>query len=145
MPLRRALVLVLAGALAYALAGCGGSHPSAESVVRAWSQALNSDDNEAAANLFAKGARIIQGGNDFRLVTHADAVAWNAALPCSGKILAITTRGNLTTATFILGDRKSSKCDGPGARTTAVFKVRNGKITLWHQTATQPGGPVTSV
>jgi limonene-1,2-epoxide hydrolase len=131
--------------LAALLAGCGSSEPSAESVVRAWSHALNQDDNETAGELFAPGAEIVQGGTMFRLRTRADAVEWNAALPCSGRILSIRSRGNTATATFLLGDRRHSRCDGPGERATAIFKVRGGKIVLWHQTDEAPGPPPPSV
>lgn len=130
----RALLLV--GAAVAALAtGCGSSSPSAESVVRAWSQALNSDDNKAAADLFAPGAEIVQAGRVVTLRTHADAVAWNSQLPCSGRIVSITSKGQTATATFELGDREHSRCDGPGERATAIFRVVKGKIVLWHQTS----------
>ena len=131
--------------LAALLAGCGSSEPSAESVVRAWSHALNQDDNETAGKLFAPGAEIVQGGTAIRLRTRADAVEWNAALPCSGRILSIRSRGNTATATFLLGDRRHSRCDGPGERATAIFRVRRGKIVLWHQTDSAPAPPPPSV
>jgi limonene-1,2-epoxide hydrolase len=115
------------------LAGCGGGKASPSSVVRAWSNALNADDNDAAADLFAPGAEVIQGSVLTRLRTHADGVAWNAGLPCSGKIVSLRTRGATVTATFLLGDRQTSSCDGPGRRATAIFRVHNGKIVLWHQ------------
>jgi hypothetical protein len=121
-----------------ALAGCGSSAPSAESVLRAWSQELNSGDNQAAAKLFARGARVVQPGVVLRLKTYEQAVAWNAALPCSGKIVALTSDGNMASATFVLGNRQTSKCDGPGDRTTALIRVRKGKIVLWHQTSSAP-------
>jgi limonene-1,2-epoxide hydrolase len=130
--LRSRLALVVL--LALALGGCGGNSPSPESVVRAWSHALNSDDNETAAKLFARGAEIVQPGAVLTLETHQQAVAWNAALPCSGKIVHISAAGNTVTATFVLGDRPTSKCDGPGERTTTVMRVKDGKIVLWHQT-----------
>ena len=133
--MRRAAALVLA---AGALTGCGSGSPDAESVVRAWSQALNQGDNETAGKLFAHGARVIQGGSVLTLNTEQDAVAWNAALPCSGRILSIHSRGQTATATFLLGDRPHSTCDGPGNRATAIFRVVRGKIVLWHQTG-QPG------
>jgi limonene-1,2-epoxide hydrolase len=120
------------------LAGCGSTPPSPESVVRAWSQELNAGDNEAAAKLFAPGAEVIQAGTTLRLETRAQAVAWNAALPCSGQIASIKTSGNTTTATFVLGDRQQRKCDGPGQRATAIFRIRKGKIVLWHQTSATP-------
>jgi limonene-1,2-epoxide hydrolase len=130
----RALLLVGAAVAAVAT-GCGSSSPSAESVVRAWSQALNSDDNKAAADLFAPGAEIVQAGRVVTLRTHADAVAWNSHLPCSGRIVSIKSKGQTATATFELGDREHSQCDGPGERATAIFRVVKGKIVLWHQTS----------
>jgi limonene-1,2-epoxide hydrolase len=123
-------------ALALLAAGCGGSPPSAESVVRAWNEALNADDNRGAADLFAPNAEVVQGEQVIRLRTHAQAVAWNSALPCSGKIVAIRSKGQTATATFLLGDRQHSRCDGPGERATAIFRVVKGKIVLWHQTGT---------
>jgi limonene-1,2-epoxide hydrolase len=128
----RVLALLLGACF---VAGCGSGPPSTESVVRAWSQALNQDDNDTAANLFAPNAKVVQGGTVLRLKTHKDAVAWNSALPCSGLITSIHSRGQVVTATFRLGDRAESQCDGPGKRVTAIFKVVDGKIVLWHQTA----------
>ena len=116
-----------------ALAACGGSSPSPESVVRAWNQALNGGDNERAASLFAPRARVIQGGRVLTLATRAQAVAWNAALPCAGKIVALATRADTATATFVLSHRATRRCDGPGQKATAMFRVREGKIVLWHQ------------
>ena len=118
------------------LAGCGSSNSSTESVVRAWSQALNEDDNERAADLFAPNAQVVQAGRELTLKTHAEAVHWNAALPCSGTIVSIDAHGSTATATFLLGNRRHSACDGPGQRATAIFEVVHGKIVLWHQTPT---------
>ena len=84
------------------------------------------------------GAEVVQAGTTLRLETRAQAVAWNAALPCSGKIVSIKTKGDLTTATFLLGDRPERKCDGPGQHATAVSRVHEGKIVLWHQTSAAP-------
>lgn len=131
MRLAAVALLVLLAATA-----CGSSAPSTESVVRAWSEALNTDDNRGAADLFAPNAEIVQGTRVMRLRTHADAVAWNSALPCAGRILSIRSKGHLATATFRLGDRPHSRCDGPGEKATAIFRVQNGKIVLWHQTGT---------
>lgn len=104
---------------------------------------MNAGDNEAAAKLFAPGAKVVQAGTTLSLETQTDAVAWNARLPCSGKIVSIRTDGDTARATFVLGDRPESKCDGPGRRATALVRVRNGKIVLWHQTAgsAAPPGP----
>ena len=127
-------------------AGCGDSQPSAQSVVRAWSQALNADDNKGAADLFALGAEVVQGSTVTHLRTHAQAEAWNSALPCSGKIVSIKSHGQTARATFRLGDRQHSRCDGPGELATAIFKVEKGKIVLWHQAGsnTAPPPPTTS-
>jgi limonene-1,2-epoxide hydrolase len=139
--MRIARILALAAAVALA-SGCGSGSPSAESVVRAWSAALNQDDNDTAASLFAQGAEVVQNGHVLTLRNRHQALAWNSALPCSGKIVSIHTRGQTATATFVLGDRRHSRCDGPGQEATAIFKVVHGKIVLWHQTNAQgPTGP----
>jgi limonene-1,2-epoxide hydrolase len=130
---RPASGVVLALVSTALVSGCGSGSPSVESVVRAWSQALNTDDNGRAADLFAPDAEVVQAGRVLTLRTHHDAVVWNAGLPCSGRIVSIETRGQTARATFLLGDRPHSKCDGPGERTTAIFKVVKGKIVLWHQ------------
>jgi hypothetical protein len=127
-------------------AGCGGSAASTpESVVRAWSDALNSGDNQRAANLFARGAEVVQGRDVFFLQTHADAVQFNSSLPCSGKIVSVTTENDTATATFRLGNRKSSRCDSPGAQAVAAFKVLHGKIVLWHQLPSPAPVPTPAV
>jgi SnoaL-like domain len=125
-----------------AAGGCGGGDPSAESVVRAWSQALNTGDNEAAADLFAPGAEVIQGVS-FRLKTKRQAIAFNEALPCSGEIVELVSDGDRVRATFRLGDRPESRCDAPGAEVEAAFRVEAGKIVLWHQLpSTGEGGAI---
>ena len=126
--------------------GCGDSQPSAQSVVRAWSQALNAEDNKGAADLFAPGAEVVQGSTVIHLQTHAQAEAWNSSLPCSGKIVSIRSHGETARATFRLGDRQHSRCDGPGELATALFRVVKGKIVLWHQAgaSTAPPPPTSS-
>ncbi len=120
--------------LLLALAGCGGGSSTPRSIVHAWSEALKADDNERAASLFASDAVVIQGNVATTFRTHQEAVAWNARLPCSGKIVALKERGSTVTATFRLGDRKSKPCGGPpGAEATALFVVEGGKIILWDQ------------
>jgi limonene-1,2-epoxide hydrolase len=138
--------LFLAAACILALlAGCGSGDASPSNVVRAWSKALNADDNEGAADLFAPSAEVIQGSVVTRLRTHAQAVAWNAGLPCAGEIVSLSTRDESVTATFRLSDRKTSSCDGPGRRVTALFRVRGGKIVLWHQVPQPPPPPAPSI
>jgi hypothetical protein len=128
------------------LAGCGGGHSdSPESVVRAWSAALNRADDGAAASLFAPGAQIIQGDSEFVLVTREQARAWNDDLPCSGTIEKLETKGELVTATFLLDDRPGHTCDAPGAHALAAVRVHAGKIVLWHELGTEAGAPVPVV
>jgi limonene-1,2-epoxide hydrolase len=129
-------------ALALAAAGTAQAAASPAEVVRAWSKALNANRNGAAASLFAHNARVIQPGVDVRLNTRAIAVAFNAALPCAGRVVAITVNGDRATATFVLGERPKHRCDAPGAKAAAVFTVRAGKIVRWQQVAVPaPGGP----
>lgn len=121
-------------ALAVALGGCGGGGTaSPEEVVRNWSEALNADDNDGAADLFASGAEVVQAGMSYRLSRHDEAVRWNAGLPCNGRILELEVDEDEVTAVFILSDSKTMPCDAPGARATATFTVRDGKIVRWEQ------------
>jgi limonene-1,2-epoxide hydrolase len=135
-------VLVIA-LLAATVAGSASAAAAPSDVVRAWSRALNANDNERAARLFAPNARVIQPGVDVRLRTHAIAVAFNDALPCAGKIVAITVRGERATATFVLGTRPKHRCDGLGQKAAALFVVRGGKIVRWQQVPV-PSGPTAS-
>jgi limonene-1,2-epoxide hydrolase len=128
----------LIAALAVAAAGSGGAAaaPTAASpaaVARAWSEALNANHNVEAAKLFAPNARILQPGLDARLTTRALAIAFNASLPCAGRIVAVTVTGIRAIATFVLGERPKHHCDAPGVKAAALFVVRGGKITLWAQ------------
>jgi limonene-1,2-epoxide hydrolase len=129
----RALAILL-GLLA--LTACGGAKTaSAPDVVRAWSAALDRNDNEQAARLFANGAQIVQNG-ELTLATHADAVRWNAGLPCGGRISHLEVHGTSEVlAVFELDARPQHHCDSPGAQAATIFEVKNGQIVLWHQTA----------
>jgi limonene-1,2-epoxide hydrolase len=127
-------VVILAALLA--LTACSGRKPaSAEAVARAWSAALDRSDDEAAAKLFADGAEVVQN-DTHTLATHADAVAFNAALPCGGKITRVIRQApDEVLVVFRLNERPHHRCDAPGADAAAIFKVEDGKIVLWHQTA----------
>jgi len=121
---------------ALALAACGaGKQASPEDVARSWSAALDRNDNDAAASLFADGARIVQNG-ELILSGHDEAVQWNASLPCGGKIESVAKRGDSEVlVVFRLDERPQHRCDAPGQKGAALFRVRDGKIVLWHQTA----------
>jgi hypothetical protein len=119
-----------------ALTACGGhTARSPESVARAWSAALDKGDADAAAKLFASGAEIVQD-DAITLDSHSDAVAWNDALPCGGRITRVVQQGRKQVlVVFKLTERPGHRCDAPGAEAAAIFRVEHGKITLWHQTA----------
>jgi limonene-1,2-epoxide hydrolase len=135
------LAFALAGAAAALVAGTASATGKPRDVVRAWSAALNANDNERAARLFALNARVVQPGIDVPLTSHKLAVAFNDSLPCAGKIVAITVNGNRATATFVLAERPKHKCDAPGVKAAALFVVRAGKIVRWQQVAVPDGKP----
>lgn len=130
--MRRAACCLLA---VLALAACRGGSDAAspEAVVREWSRALNANDNERAASLFAEDARVVQGESVLRLRTHRDAVEWNEGLPCAGYVQSLVVEGDAVEATFRLGERAGHACDGPGQIAAAVLTIRDGKIEVWHQ------------
>ena len=81
---------------------------------------------------------IVQNGSE-TLETHADAVRWNAGLPCGGRITRLERRGkDEVVAQFELTERPRHTCDAPGGAAAAVFQVKDGKIVLWHQTELGP-------
>jgi len=116
---------------------------SPAAIVRAWSSALNANHNEAAARLFAPNARVVQGPLDARLTSPQLALAFNASLPCAGRIVRLTVKGDRATATFVLGHRPRHTCNAPrGEKAAAVFLVRAGKIVLWEEVPVPAsGGP----
>jgi hypothetical protein len=125
---RRPLLLVL-----LTVAGCGGEPPSAESVVRAWSASVNSGDNAAAARLFARGATVVRNGKVRTLRSYNAARGWNAALRWCGRIVSVRENDTTVRAVFVLRTRERFGCTGPGERAHTLFRVREGKIVLWHQ------------
>jgi hypothetical protein len=125
------------------LSGCGGhkTPPSAEQVARSWSAALNIAHDQTAASLFANGAKIIQV-TELTLATHAEAVHWNEGLPCGGKIVSVTRRSATDVlVVFVRKARPLHVCGGPGDKAAAIFRVRDGKIVLWHEVDVPPPAP----
>ena len=111
-------------------------------IVRAWSARLNAYDNVGAAKLFARPAVFVQGGGALRLETASDIALWHRLLPCAGRIVSISVKGELATAVFVLANGKNRRCDAPGAKAAAVFRVHNGKIVAWAQIPVPaPKGP----
>ena len=130
-----------------ALTACGGHKTaSPDAVVRAWSAALDRNDNETAGRLFADGAQVIQNNRMTRLPTHAVAVRWNALLPCGGTIVSLEPRGpQLVLAVFKLSERPGHACDAPGQEAAALFEVQKGRIVVWHQTDVPTAPPAGEV
>lgn len=117
--------------------------PELAAVVLAWSEAINRNDNAAAAKLFAPGA-IIRQSLEFPLDNAEVATTWNDGLPCAGTVVELRMVDDAVVATFMLGERPGHRCDAPGARAGAAFVIVNGLITLWQQTAvSDDGGPTT--
>jgi hypothetical protein len=138
MRLRWVACLVAVATLAVVPAALADSAAATKKVVRSWSTRLNAYDNAGIARLFARPAVILQGGAAYRLETTADIVLWHRLLPCAGRILSITVKGELATAVFVLANGKNRRCDAPGQKAAAVFRVHKGKIVSWAQVPVPP-------
>src|SRR3954469_5603069 len=111
--------------------------PSPPAIVRRRSRALNANDNKAAAALFAPRAHVVQPGVDVRLTPQL-AIAFNASLPCGGRITDLRVKGERVTATFVLTERPGHRCDAPKQKAAAMFVVQRGLIVRWQQVAVPP-------
>jgi hypothetical protein len=130
------------------LAGCDSSKPEPEPkpdplhsyegrVIRGWLLALERQDYEQAAYYFAPNALIDQG-RPFRLRTPAEAINFNASLPCGADLVRLKDEGRRVLAAFRLRA-------GPGGRCSGVVRVRytirRGKFTEWRQLPNASPGP----
>ncbi|HWH43477.1 MAG TPA: nuclear transport factor 2 family protein [Thermoleophilaceae bacterium] len=150
-------------ALALGLGGCGGSDseprlpappPSADDlapdppgprpsrnasdaeVIRGWSAALNAGRFEHAASFFAPGA-VIEQGLEETLDTRAEAIAFNASLPCRGEVTDIEDEGATSLAAFRLGEGRGGACPEGGVARVR-FRIDDGLIHEWRQLAEDP-------
>jgi hypothetical protein len=113
------------------LVGCRGSK-TPEQVVRAWSEARNSGDDERAADLFATNAKIIAGDSVSFLRTHDQAVAFMKGLGWCGPIIKLVSRDSDVTARFSLVTRAAGSCRGRGReRGSVFFRIRDGRIVVF--------------
>ena len=103
-----------------------------KAIVHAWSDRLNSGDNDGVAQLFRLPAIVIQN-YAFRFRTYAQLAEWHSLLPCSGHVASIVVKGRFATAVFRLGNRMGAPCDAPGALVAARFEIVGGKIASWQQ------------
>lgn len=133
--MRTVACALLVSLLAVPVAAAAGtdSPAAAKRVVRAWSARLNAYDNAGAARLFARPAVFVQGGAALRLETSSDIALWHSLLPCAGRVVSITVHGDAATAVFVLANGKHRRCDAPGQKAAAVFRIRHGKILMWIQ------------
>jgi hypothetical protein len=134
---------VLAAALGLSSVGAASADTPAEAkrIVRAWSTRLNAYDNAGVARLFAHPATFVQAGLAFRLQTAADIALWHQLLPCAGRVVSITVKGDRATAVFLLANGRNRRCDASGQKAAAVFRIRGGKIRTWTQIPVPPSGP----
>lgn len=130
-----AAACLLAGLL---LVGCGRRSLPPEAVVRAWSDAVNTAENERAAKLFAGGAITVVGATERSLHTREEAIAWTAALPCAGLVRKLATHQDIVTVLFLLGDRERGSCAARNGTATIEFEVRHNKIVFYRQLASTP-------
>jgi hypothetical protein len=74
-----------------------------------------------------------QAGAVLRLESYADIALWHSLLPCAGRIVSITVKGETATAVFVLANGTHRRCDAPGQKAAAAFRVHQGKIVSWVQ------------
>jgi len=121
--------------LAVAAAGCGGSSQRTPAqVVRAWSAALNRDDEETASALFGPKAVFVAGDYQTVLRTRAEVLAFHRAMGWCGPIVRLVANGNEVEAQFSLASRPNGRCERGGReRGSVYFRIRDGKIVFFDQ------------
>ena len=128
--------IVLVGLLAALLAvpaARADSVAASKQLVRTWSERVNAYDNAGVARLFARPAAVGQGGVVYALRTYEQIALWHRSLPCAARITSITVKGKDATAVFVLRNGKNRRCDAPGGKVAAVFRISGGKIHAWAQ------------
>jgi limonene-1,2-epoxide hydrolase len=125
----------------------GPAPAGSERVIRAWLAAVRRADFEAAADTFARGAKVQNGGPVARLRTRAETVLWNAALPCGATLTSARGARGYAIVQFKLVDRPGAACgSGRGAPAYGAIRVRDGRITEWYRLpdpVAPPGSPDT--
>jgi hypothetical protein len=133
--MRLAACALLAALVTAPVAGAAhaDSPAATKRVVRTWSKRLNAYDNAGIARLFARPAIFAQGAAVLRLETYSDIALWHSLLPCAGRIVSITVKGETALAVFVLANGTHRRCDAPGQKAAAAFRVHKGKIVSWVQ------------
>jgi hypothetical protein len=175
MPVRRLLSAAAAALLVAAGSGCGQGAPettprgpatttpqaprqpprppapaAATRVIRGWSDTLRGGDEVGAARFFAVPSvvQIEPGQPSYRITRRAQAVAFQAVLPCGARLISAVRDGRYVNALFRLTARRGATCDAPGQTARTDFVIRRGLITEWRRAPDEPGdgssGPGTT-
>lgn len=113
----------------------GDADPADARVIDEWARTLKRGDLDAAADYFALPSVAENGPILLRIRDHADAVAFNASLPCGARLIEATTEAEFVVATFRLGERPGPGSCGSGTGETAqtAFVIRGGEIVEWRR------------
>ena len=114
---------------------------SATRVIRGWSDTLRGGDEIGAARYFAVPSiiQIEPGQPIYHITRRAQAVAFQAVLPCGARLLSAVRDGRYVNALFRLTMRPGATCDSPGQTARTDFVIRRGKIAEWRRAPDQPG------
>jgi len=136
------------GAAPRSAPGGGKAEPTAERVIRGWSDALRAGDVNRAAGYFAVPSVVQNGTPPIRLNSRREVRAFNLSLPCGAALVRTEAAGPYVAATFRLTDRPGGQCgDGKGGVARTAFAIRNEKIVAWRrlpdESAPDEGAPPT--
>jgi hypothetical protein len=149
----KGLLTLVSAFVLIGFAGCGGgastgpsgdprtaeADPEDLAVIEDWSETLGDGDVRAAANFFAIPSVVQNGGPAVTISDFDEAVDFNRALPCGAVVIAASTEGDLTTATFRLSDRPGGDCgSGAGERAATAFEIEDGRIVQWLRVGAAP-------
>jgi hypothetical protein len=112
----------------------GGPVTSEEKrVIRGWSRELRAGHVAAAARYFTVPAVVSNAGGEALLASHADARAFNKALPCGAKLVRTRRAANhFVIGTFQLTRRPGANCGGDaGHLAEFAFRIQRHRITQW--------------
>ncbi|MGI8623313.1 MAG: hypothetical protein ACR2NB_07460 [Solirubrobacteraceae bacterium] len=112
--------------------------PQQLAVVQRWLQALTDADLRAAADTFADGATVQNGGLPQRLDNRAARLEFNRSFPCGAEVTAASSVQGYLIVVFRLTDRRGSPCDGPGGTAASTIKVEGDRMTEWYRLPNPP-------
>jgi hypothetical protein len=152
----RTVLTSAAGALTalVLLAGCGGARDEASvpggadpgdvRVIDGWARALAAGDIEKAVTYWAIPSAASNGTPKLAFGSTREILDFNQDLPCGAELIEAETddESGLTTATFNLVERPGpgGGCgEGVGFQARTVFRIEDGKITLWERAPDPPG------